>query len=143
APLLSPDAEAAYRAFLDDDYFARAFAEQGAMLVDGADPVFELVEDPRSARPGTVPYADAPRLVRRDFVSNANESYWLANPHAPLTGYPMVYGETGTPRSARTRMNNAYLLEGDEASGPDGRFSLDELEAAALSGRGMLAELLR
>ncbi|HHO51875.1 MAG TPA: acylase, partial [Deltaproteobacteria bacterium] len=139
-PNLSPEAEAAYAAFVEEDTIAGLFADYGLVVVPAEDPVYTWVEDPAAAIPGAVPYDRAPRLVRDDFVSNSNENHWLSNPLEPLTGYPMLYGPTGTPRRPRTKMNNRYLLETDGASGPDHRFSLDELEAAALSARASLAE---
>jgi acyl-homoserine-lactone acylase len=142
-PNLSPEAEAAYRAYVESNTVAGLFAGYDVTMVDGADPVYEWVEDPRSVLPGSVPYDDAPRLARTDFVDNANDNYWLANPLEPLTGFPMLYGPTGTPRSARTKMNNRFLLEENGASGPDHRFSLEELKAAALSARGSVEEDLR
>lgn len=75
-------------------------------------------------------------------MANANDNHWLTNPEAPITGAPWLYGEEGTERSARTRMNLRYLSAGDPASGADDRFDLDELMAAALSARGLLAEEL-
>jgi acyl-homoserine-lactone acylase len=142
-PNLSPEAEAAYAQYADSNPVAGLFAGYGVIVVDGADPIYEWVEDPRSVLPGSVPYEEAPRLARTDFVDNANDNYWLSNPLEPLSGYPMLYGPTGTPRSARTKMNNRFLLEEDGASGPDHRFSRAELEAAALSARGAVAEDLR
>ncbi len=139
-PNLSPAAEAAYRAYVEEDVTAGLFADFGLIVVPGEDPIYTWVEDPAAAAPGAVPYDQSPRLVRSDFVSNANQNHWLANPMEPLTGYPMLYGETGTPRTPRTKMNNRFLLETDGASGPDHRFSLDELEDAALVARASLAE---
>jgi acyl-homoserine-lactone acylase len=141
-PNLSPEAEAGYRAYAESDPVAKIFSGYGIVVVDAKDPLYDWVEDERSVVAGAVPYEEAPRLLRRDFVSNSNENHWLANPSEPLTGYPMLYGETGTPRTPRTKMNNRFLIEigPGTASGEDGRFSLDELEAAALSGRASLAE---
>lgn len=139
-PNLSPEAEAAYAAYVADDVTAGLFADFGLVVVPAEDPVYTWVEDPAAAIPGAVPYDQAPRLVRDDFVSNANENHWLANPLEPLTGYPMLYGPTGTPRRPRTKMNNRYLMETDGASGPDHLFSLDELSDAVLSARASLAE---
>ncbi|MEQ1564107.1 MAG: penicillin acylase family protein [Myxococcota bacterium] len=142
-PNLQPAAEAAHQAFLQTSTVARLFADFGLLVFDGSDPVFDWVDDERSVVPGAVPYDLAPRLERPDFVSNANENHWLANPLSPLTGYPWVYGPTGGPLTARTKMNDRMLLEQGGASGDDHRFSLDELEAAVLSGRGAIEEDLR
>ena len=111
----------------------------------GGDAQFDWTEDERSATPGAIPFDDTPQLLRRDFVSNANENYWLANPKAPLTGYPDIYGPTGTPRTPRTKMNNRYLMNenGDKYAGEDGLWTLDELETAVLDASGSLADSLR
>jgi acyl-homoserine-lactone acylase len=110
--------------------------KRGVVLADGSSPTFELVTDPASARPGAIAYSRAPRLVRRDFVMNANDPYWLANPAAPMTGFSPLYGETGLPPSERTRMNLRLLRTGD-------KFTVDNLQAAILDDRAMTAELLR
>ncbi|MEQ1567135.1 MAG: penicillin acylase family protein [Myxococcota bacterium] len=142
-PYLKPEAEAAYEAYLQSNSLASLFGDFGLLVFDAADPVFEWVDDPRAATPGAMPYEEAPRLQRRDFVNNSNENYWLANPLEPLTGYNWVYGSTGGPAAPRTKMNNRFLLEEGGASGADHRFDLDELEAAALSARASVAEDLR
>lgn len=144
APLISDEVWANYDAYYDDDYFVRQFADFGLTVFNGASSDFEWGSDDRAARPGTVPFDDAPQLVRADHVSNANENYWMANPAEPLEGLPRIYGGTGTPRTPRTRMNNFYL-EGrgdDPERGEDGQWDLAELEAAALSFRSSSAELL-
>ncbi len=122
---------------------ANAFADFGVIGVDGSDPKFAWVEDPDAAKPGIVPWAKVPQEVRTDYAFNSNDSHWLHNVDAPLTGFSQpLYGPERTPRSARTRMNARYLSETGEgsASGPDGRFTLDELEAAAVSMRSVLVE---
>lgn len=119
--------------------------KRGVVIADGSNPLFELASDAASPRPGAIPYARAPRLVRRDFVANANDSYWLSNPAAPMTGFSPLYGETGTPPSARTRMNLRLLQAVGEGwpAGADGKLSAAELEAAILDHRASTAELLR
>jgi acyl-homoserine-lactone acylase len=139
-PNFSPEADLAYAAYKESDVISGAFAGFGVIVVDGSDPVYTWVEDPRAAQVGAVPFDDTPRLERRDFVNNSNENYWLANPLSPMTGFPLLYGSTGAPAAPRTKMNNRLLLEEDGASGADHRFDLDELEAAALSCRGSMAE---
>jgi hypothetical protein len=34
--------------------------------------------------------------MRSDFVENSNDSYWMSNPHQPLTGFPRIIGQAGT-----------------------------------------------
>jgi acyl-homoserine-lactone acylase len=118
---------------------------QGVVLLDGSDPENEWREEAGARGRGLVPFSRAPQLSRRDFVFNANDSHWLANPAAPLEGFSPLQGRERVPQSLRTRMNAVLLTEKREggASGPEGRFSLEELQAAILSNRSMNAELLR
>lgn len=119
--------------------------EAGVMILDGSDPAFELAADPEAVGPGTIPYQRAPRLRRRDFVFNANNSYGYTNPAAPMEGHSILYGEALAPLSPRARMNLVLLTETGEgaAAGADGRFSAAEVEAALLSNRTLTGELLR
>ena len=137
-PRWSDAAEARFPGWLDDQLFASLFYDNGAVVIDGSDPIFNWEEDPDASawRPDVLGWDEMPRLERTDFVFNANDNHWLSNPSAPLEGYADLYGAERTPRSPRTRMNARYLTEG-------GRFSLETLEAAALEGRGVLADDLR
>ena len=127
------------------DLLVSLFADQDLVALDGSDSLYEWVDEPGARSPGLIPAADLPQLTRNDFVFNANDSYWLTNPAEPLVGYSPLHGLTGTPRTPRTRMNATTLMEMGEgtASGDDGRFDFNELRLAALSDRGMMAELLR
>jgi acyl-homoserine-lactone acylase len=125
-------------------FVASQFAAYGAIALDGSDPSHAWVEDPRAVEPGLVPLELAPTARRTDYVFNANDSHWLTNVEAPLEGYTQaLYGAERTPRSARTRMNGRFLAETGpgSASGDDGRFTLEELEAAMLSMRSSLSEI--
>jgi acyl-homoserine-lactone acylase len=44
-----------------------------------------------------------PHLFRRDYVENSNDSYWLANPSHPLTGFSPIIGLSGTMQGLRRR----------------------------------------
>ena len=145
APYLSAEALALYGARLASDEDTKAANARNLMLLDGSDPRFEWVTDPRARDAGIVPAELAPQLDRTDYVFNANDSHWISNAKVPLTGFSPVHGREDSPRSLRTRMN-VRLLEDASPSGPagsDGRFSLDELAAAVFSNRSMSAELLK
>lgn len=119
--------------------------ERQIMLLDGSDSKFEWVSDPRARDPGIVPAALAPQLERRDYVFNANDSYWISHARVPLTGFSPVHGREQVPLSLRTRMN-ARLLDDTSAagaSGSDGRFSLEEVWAAVFGNDALSAELLQ
>jgi acyl-homoserine-lactone acylase len=143
-PNISDAVWSRYDQLVNDNFFVSQFAGFGLVVLDGGTTAFDWTDDPRAARPGTVPHDEVPRLERRDYVLNANDNYWLANSSAPMSGYPRIYGPSGTVPSARTRMNHLYalgLVDGPEI-GADGKWSLDEIEAAALSMRSLGAELL-
>ena len=117
----------------------------GAVALDGTTSRNEWIEESGARDPGLVPFAKVPQIERNDFIFNANDSHWLTNPDAPLTGYSPMHGFEDTARTPRTRMNATLLTEVSEsgASGADGKFTFEELQAAVLSNRGMMAELLR
>lgn len=140
-PNLSPDALAGWQASVDAGGLAAVVLDNGAILLDGSNPVNEWVDDAGASRPGIVPFARQPQLERSDYVFNANDSHWLANPSEPLTGFSPLTGPEAVPQSARTRMN-VVLLTDPAMRGQDGLFDLDEMQAAILSQRGVHAELL-
>jgi acyl-homoserine-lactone acylase len=72
-----------------------AFAQSDLPILDGSRPSCALGTDPDSAVPGIFGGNEEPVLMRRDFVENSNDSYWLANPRHPLSGYPQIFGDTG------------------------------------------------
>lgn len=145
-PNLSPAAIDAWLQRADGgDFLTGIFASLGLVLLDGSDSLYEWQDEPGARDPGLVPFSRVPKLERTDFVFNANDSHWLANPAEPLEGFSPLHGFERTPRSARTRMNAVILSETGPgtSSGEDGRFDFNELRIAALSNRGMPAELLR
>ena len=117
---------------------------RGVVVLDGSNPLFDLTsDDPRA--PGAVPIAEAPRLLRRDHVMNANDSYRFTNlaaPEAAAERAPLWGDDDGRP-SPRTLANLALLRPDDAAWGGDGKLTLDEAAAAMLSNRSFTYERLR
>ena len=143
-PNLKPAAIEALMKRKDSDMMTKTAWDRGIILLDGSDSLYEWVNDP-STRAGVIPYSKMPQLERKDYVFNANDSFWLANPHQLLTGYSPLQGLEGTARTLRTRMN-AIMLDDTSPTGlagKDGKFTFDELASAAISNRSMSAELLR
>ncbi|MDQ2678768.1 MAG: penicillin acylase family protein [Actinomycetota bacterium] len=145
-PKLSDEAEAAYTASLDSDPIVAIAADNGAVLLDGSDPMFEWQEVEGARDPGLVPFDEMPRTERSDYVFNANDSFWMPHATEMLEGdYSLLHGPQRTSRTPRTRENATVL--GDTAdsgpSGRDGRFDLDELAAAAVANKGFSARMLR
>ena len=144
-PNLSDEAIAAYQASLESDPIVGIAAENGAVLLDGSDPVYEWVDEAGARDPGLVPAADQPMVERDDYVFNANDSFWLPHATEMLEGdYSPLHGAQRTARSPRTR-ENAVVLGDTTTAGPageDGAFTLDELAAATVQNRGYTSRVL-
>jgi acyl-homoserine-lactone acylase len=144
-PDLATDALADWLRRRQTDATTQAADRRGAILLDGSDSRSEWSREPGPRGPGLVPFGRSPRLERRDYVFNANDSAWVPHATARLGGYSAAFGPERTALSLRTRMN-ARLLADTSSTGPagaDGKFSLDELAAVAFDNRGLASELLR
>jgi len=109
------------------------------VVLNGADPGCEWKTDSRSAVAGALPAEDMPRIRRNDYVTNSNDSYWLANPEAPLEGYSPIIGPEGTARTLRTRAGLNFVqqkLAEKEKLGPQ------DLQSIIYSQRNYAAEIL-
>ncbi|MGV9805129.1 acylase [Micromonospora chersina] len=121
------------------------YATSGQAVLDGSRSRCALGRDPDAAVPGVLGPGYLPTLVRRDYVTNSNDSYWLANPAHPLTGFPRVIGDERTERSLRTRLGVDQVQR--RLAGSDGlpgtRFTVDRLWAVTLGNRTYAGELVR
>jgi acyl-homoserine-lactone acylase len=109
------------------------------IVLNGSEPDCEWKDDPRSRVPGAMPADDMPRIHRKNYVTNSNDSYWLANPQAPLEGYSPSIGPEGTARTLRTRAGLNFIeqrLAEKEKLGPQ------DLQDIIYSQRNFAAEIL-
>ncbi|MFF4172322.1 penicillin acylase family protein [Streptomyces sp. NPDC001744] len=97
-------------------------------ILDGKRSACDWPDDPNAAAPGLLDPHKQPRLIRSDFVGNANDSPWLANPEQPLS-FPRIMGDTAAPRSLRTQ--ELILTARKRIDGTDG-----------LPGRGFTPETM-
>lgn len=104
-------------------------------------PDCEWRQDPRAQQSGIVPPEELPHLVREDFVTNSNDSYWLSNPAHPLEGYSPIIGPERTERSLRTRAGIVMIDEVLQAK-ESNRFNAQRLQDLLFSHRNYAAELL-
>ncbi|MCP3782923.1 acylase [Micromonospora sp. A3M-1-15] len=121
------------------------YATSGQAVLDGSRSRCALGRDPDAAVPGILGPAHLPTLIRHDYVTNSNDSYWLANPAHPLTGFPRVIGDERTERSLRTRLGVDQVqrrLAGSDGL-PGSRFTVDRLWAVTLGNRTYAGELVR
>jgi len=95
--------------------------------------------------PGTFPPDEVPTLIRRDDVTNGNDSHGLSNPEEPLTGFDRIIGIEEAERTFRTRLGLIQVQE--RLAGADGlpgnRFNRTLLQKVALENRQYAGELWR
>lgn len=144
-PHLSDEAISAWQQRVEQDLITQLFLDFGVVLLDGSDSRFEWVDEEGARDPGVIPPSKQPKLERRDAVSNANQSHWIANSAEPLEGFSPLMGPERQELHLRARLV-AMLVEDDAPDGPsgaDGVFSMEELQQIYMGNRGLLGELLR
>src|SRR6266699_953999 len=120
-----------------------AFAEVGLPILDGSKPACDWGSDADAAAPGILGPKHEPYLLRNDYVTNSNDSYWLANPHQPLTGCARIIGFEKTTRTLRTRIGLLEVqarIDGTDGQGPPG-FTLAAMKRLDLSDIDYAAQL--
>ncbi len=113
------------------------FPKTGVPVLDGSASSCAWGSDPDSVEPGLFSPKRLPSLQRRDYVLNSNDSAWLANLHAPITGYPRIVGDTGTARSPRTREALASVEEALRGKG----FTKESMQRTLFADRSRTAVL--
>jgi acyl-homoserine-lactone acylase len=143
-PDLAPEALATWQLLRKVAPPIEAAWRQRLVILDGSEPANDLLTDEPRA-PGAIPIARAPRVERRDFVMNANDSFRFTNLAAPETLAPAspLWGDDAERPSVRTLANLAALAPGAGPAGPDDRFTLDEAIAAMLGNASWTAARLR
>ena len=101
--------------------------------------------DPDSAADGLLGASNQASLIRQDYVTNSNSSFWLANPEAPIEGIPSVQGDVRTERSLRTRSGLTMVQQ--RINGTDGlegnTFDLDSVIDRMLGNQSYAGQVLR
>ena len=114
-------------------------------MLDGSRSSCAWDNDPDALQPGIFGPRHLPSLERRDYVTNSNDSYWLANPAHPLEGFARIIGDERTPRALRTRLGLTMVAQ--RLAGTDGRkgkgFTLADLQAMVFNDRQYAGELWR
>ena len=113
--------------------------------LDGSRSACMWRNDPKAAAPGILPPSRLPHIFRSDYAANMNDSFWLANPNQPLTGYGASLGSTGTERTLRTR-SGLYQIE-QRLAGKDGqpgdRYTLSQLQGLLMDDLSYTGVILR
>lgn len=93
------------------------------IVLDGSRSACNWEVSPESAQPGIVPSNRQPQLRRTDYVQHSNDSAWMVNPAAPLSGFSPLISQDGQPLGQRSR------------------FALDRLASLQRSGKISVAGL--
>jgi acyl-homoserine-lactone acylase len=107
---------------------ASLLASAGLVVVDGSRTECAWRKDPAAAAPGLIPAARMPVAVRRDWVQNSNDSFWLTNPAIDWPDISPLVGSKATPQGLRTRMGLEEIrrqLAGRNGSGSHRMNALD------------------
>jgi acyl-homoserine-lactone acylase len=120
-----------------------SFRLLGLPILDGSRSECMPDAAPDAIVPGIMGISKLPSLFRHDYVMNSNDSYWLANPAAPLTGYDRIIGTENEQLSLRTRMGLRMISQ--RLSGKDGlpgnKFNHENMREIVFNARNLLAEL--
>jgi len=83
--------------------------------------------------------------VRRDYVENSNDSYWLPSARFRIPGFARIIGAEDSQRALRTRLGLIQAeqrLAGTDGLGPAG-FTLGTLQQVVFGNRNLSAELAK
>jgi len=126
-----------------------AQAAPGVPFLDGSRSECEWRTDAGAAQPGALAAAAQPRLLRQDYVANMNNSFRLANPAAPLTGYAAVMADSDRPLGLRPRLGYELIqAQVKAAATPSGVgvtpawLKTMSLDSASMSARLFMPDLL-
>lgn len=129
------------------------FAAVGLPILDGSRTKCDWITGPHAAAPGLLGPGQEPSLLRSDFVTNSNDSFWLANPHHPLTGFARIIGTVDSARTLRTRIGLIEVqarIDGTDRLGLRGftlaamrHLDLSDLDYAATLTRNSLVTMCR
>ena len=102
------------------------------ILLDGSRSACGWTVDPAAAQKGIYPASQLPQLRRSDYVQHSNDSAWMANPEAPLTGFSPLISQDNQPLGPRARFALQRLNQ-------PGKISLSDLQGMVMDNRVYLA----
>ncbi len=127
------------------DFAKKQWTETRTPVLDGSRAACDWATDADSSMPGAAGAAAGPHQFRTDYVLQSNDSYWLTNKFAPLTGLSPIFGDEATPRSLRTRAAHEQVerrIAGTDGFG-DPKFDVESMKQVMLSNRHYGGELVR
>ncbi len=125
---------------------ASALTDATFPTLDGSDPDCAPGNDPDTPM-GILGFDNMPQLHTREYVANANNGFWLANPRVLLEGFPDFMGgryrmnASGqqVPRARQLFLQAEERLNGTDDLGPPG-FTVDNIRELMFGSRSIMAE---
>jgi acyl-homoserine-lactone acylase len=124
---------------------AGLFAAADLVVLDGSRRECDWRRDPDSPVPGLLAIERMPITVRRDWVQNSNDSFWLSNPDVVWPEFSPMIGGIDEEQSLRTRAGLYEIRQRLSASddiAPHGKVGLDEVQAMLFGNRNHAAHLV-
>ena len=126
-----------------DKFAGNCLLMAALVLFDGSRNACAWGQD-ANAPAGIFSPVNAPSLLRTDYVQNSNDSYWLTNARALLTGpaplgYSPLYGKTGVEQRLRTRIG---FIQFEELAQQGHKFQLADLQTLVFADRIYAAEIV-
>jgi acyl-homoserine-lactone acylase len=113
----TPDVDAAQMKRCAPSAQIPAAVATSVFVLDGSKSSCRWTVDKRAPVPGLMPAEAMPQMIRKDFVANSNDSYWLANDTAPQIGYAPIVGLINEPQNLRTRAGLIEIHDGLASGG--------------------------
>ncbi|MDZ7645227.1 MAG: acylase [Woeseiaceae bacterium] len=141
-----PDVDAAHlERCAPSEGAARLFRAAGLVVLDGSRSDCNWNRDADSPVPGILPMERMPVAVRRDWVQNSNDSYWLSNPAIDWPAFSPLIGPTNSPIRVRTRAGLYEIrqrLAGEDDVAPHAKVGIGELQDMLFRNRNHAAHLV-
>ncbi|MGD9598824.1 MAG: penicillin acylase family protein [Steroidobacteraceae bacterium] len=141
-----PDIDAAQLARCAPSKAAAAlFKAADLTVLDGSRSSCDWHRDPSSPVPGWMPIERMPVAVRRDWVQNSNDSFWMSNPGIGWPDISPLVGWTAYPQSLRTRSGLHEIerrLAGEDGFAADSKVGIAEIQSMLFANRNHAAWLV-
>jgi acyl-homoserine-lactone acylase len=124
---------------------AGLFGAADLVVMDGSREDCDWREDSDSPVPGLLAIESMPVTVRRDWVQNSNDSFWLSNPDVVWPEFSPLIGGVDEEQSLRTRAGLYEIrqrLSASDGLAPHGKVGLEEVQAMLFDNRNHAAHLV-
>jgi acyl-homoserine-lactone acylase len=109
-----------------------------ATLLDGARSECDWDVAAGTPEPGLMPAGDQAATIRRDYLTNSNDSYWLSNPRVPHPALSPILGKHESEVTLRTRSNFTET----EAMLAGGKVDHARAQALAFANNSLAADMV-